>query len=137
MRLIISSVVLTIAAFETPDNRVGDADDMSKEVKHTINVKAAGPSGAPQVVSIQRLRPGSQSVVSAFQEAIIPAEAFNVRIVLTEPLTGDLAVPADRLAVTNGVPSSIVVGTPFTRLGPTLVGSESPRVLPVTDLARR
>ena len=32
----IDSVVLTIPAFETPDNRVGDADDMSKEVKFTI-----------------------------------------------------------------------------------------------------
>ena len=113
----ISSVLLTIAAFETPDNRVGDDDDMSKEaVKHTINVKAVGPSGAPQVVSIQRLRPGSQTVVSAFQEAIIPPEPFNVRIVLTEALTGDLAIPVDRLEITNGTPSSIVIGTPFSRL---------------------
>ena len=31
--------------------------------------------------------------------------------------TGDLAAPADRLAVTNGVPSNIVIGTPFARLG--------------------
>ena len=44
--------------------------------------------GHPKVVSIQRLRPGSQTVVSAFQEERIPAGPFNVRIVLTEPPHG-------------------------------------------------
>ena len=37
----------------------------------------------PLVVSIQRLRPGSQTVVAAFQEAAVTGE-FNVRVVITE-----------------------------------------------------
>ena len=76
------------------------------------------------MVSIQRLRPGSQTVVSAFQEAILPPEPFNVRIVLTEKWTGDLAVPADRLAVTNGVASNMVIGVTFRTARTTLVGND-------------
>ena len=37
----------------------------------------------PKVVSIQRLRPGSQTVVAAFQEEIV-TDYFDVRFVLTE-----------------------------------------------------
>ena len=71
----------------------------------------------PKVVSIQRLRPGSQTVVSAFQEQVIPAAPFDVRIVLTEHPNG---IALDKTAdvnaknlveVENGVPSNLVVGT--------------------------
>ena len=37
----------------------------------------------PRVVSVQRLRPGSQLVVAAFQEQRVTG-AFDVRFVLTE-----------------------------------------------------
>ena len=72
----------------------------------------------PKVVSIQRLRPGSQTVVAAFQEERIAPEPFNVRIVLTDMPNG--AHPADAAAlvdVEHGEPSNLVVGTQFARFG--------------------
>ena len=69
------------------------------------------------MVSIQRLRPGSQTVVAAFQEAAVTGP-FTVRIVLSE--TPD--APADfagKINVTNGIKSGFVIGTPFTRHGGT------------------
>ena len=73
------------------------------------------------MVSIQRLRPGSQTVVSAFQEERIVAAPFDVRIVLTEPPHGiDLAKTADAdnllVEVENGTVSNLVVGVPFARI---------------------
>ena len=85
-------------------------------------------SALPKVVSIQRLRPGSQTVVAAFQEDRILPEPFTVRVVLTEAPNGigiDTSTQAKRdesaknlLEVENGVPSNLFVGTTFTRLGP-------------------
>ena len=46
-------------------------------------VAAAQDRDTPAVVSIQRLRPGSQTVVAAFQEAAVTGP-FTVRIVLSE-----------------------------------------------------
>ena len=44
-------------------------------VRHTITLSMAPTADQlediPKVVSIQRLRPGSQSVVSAFQEEVV------------------------------------------------------------------
>ena len=114
----IASFVITIPAFETPDNRVGDDDDMSKEVKHTITIDMAAPASTPKVVSIQRLRPGSQTVVAAFQEAAVSGE-FHVRIVLTEKHPGLAAGPNDEklrkdlMVVEGGEPSGLVIGQPF------------------------
>ena len=73
----------------------------------------------PAVVSIQRLRPGSQTVVAAFQEAAVTG-AFTVRVVLSEQPDA----PADfhgKINVTNGIKSGYVIGTPFLRHG----GSEN------------
>ena len=112
----IASVVLTIPAFETPDNRVADADDMSKKVEHTIYVSAAVAESVPKVVSIQRLRPGSQTVVAAFQEQILPPVPFDVRIVFTEAWNVDLAKVADILEVSNGTASNVTAGVPFARV---------------------
>ena len=75
--------------------------------------QAADTSNLPKVVSIQRLRPGSQTVVSAFQEERIAPEPFNVRIVLTEAHTADLSKPGDFVAVENGEPSDVIAGTKF------------------------
>ena len=109
-------VVVTIPAIGPSDP--SDTTAVSAVAYRAITItEITSTEGHPKVVSIQRLRPGSQTVVSAFQEAILQPVPFDVRIVFTEVWTGDLAVPADRLAVTNGVPSNIVIGTPFTRLG--------------------
>ena len=63
----------------------------------------------PNVVSIQRLRPSSQAVVSAFQEEKITG-AFDVRIVFTEkPHDFKLAT----INVEGGTASNLVVGVPF------------------------
>ena len=71
---------------------------------------AANPD-RPNVVSIQRLRPGSQSVVSAFQEEKVTG-AFDVRIVFTE-LPHDFKIA--HIEVDGGTASNLVVGVPFTR----------------------
>ena len=65
----IGRIILIIPTFETPDPTVAEADAMSREVGHTIIMRGVKPDAdRPKVVSIQRLRPSSQSVVSAFQE---------------------------------------------------------------------
>ena len=67
----------------------------------------------PRVVSIQRLRPSSQAVVSAFEERQIAPEPFDVRIVLTEkPHDFKLAT----INVDGGTASNLVVGVPFSML---------------------
>ena len=120
----IARVVIEIpAGVETTDPTVLATDgtdtelNISKIVQHTITLSAGvDTTGLPKVVSIQRLRPGSQTVVSAFQEERIPAEPFNVRIVLTEHPNGpDPLNAANLVDVENGVPSNLVVGTLFAR----------------------
>ena len=69
----------------------------------------------PQVVSIQRLRPGSQTVVAAFQEAAVTGP-FTVRIVLSEE-PHDPANFHNEILVTNGTRGEYVIGTPFPRHG--------------------
>ena len=87
----VSKVVIEIAALTSTDPTIdttaaGKADaNKSKAVHHVITVsKGADTADVPKVVSIQRLRPSSQSVVSAFQEERIAPEPFDVRIVLTD-----------------------------------------------------
>ena len=76
--------------------------------------KAPAPNDSrPNVVSIQRLRPGSQTVVSAFQEAKITG-AFDVKIVFTE-LPHDFKLAT--INVEGGTASNLVVGVPFARHG--------------------
>ena len=66
----------------------------------------------PNVVSIQRLRPGSQTVVSAFEEEKVTG-AFDVRIVFTE-LPHDFKI--GHIAVDGGTAGSLVKGVPFSML---------------------
>ena len=111
---VIAKVVIEIPAIMTTDptvlGKVGDDTllNMSKLVQHTITLsKAPAPNDSrPNVVSIQRLRPGSQTVVSAFEEAKVTG-AFDVKIVFTE-------LPHDfKLAMINvegGTASALVVG---------------------------
>ena len=88
-------------------------------MQHTITLsKAVDTADIPRVVSIQRLRPGSQTVVAAFQEERIEPEPFNVRVVLSALPHGiDLAAAANLVEVENGVASNIVIGVPFERIG--------------------
>ena len=121
-------VVITIPAFETPDTRVGDDHDMSIAVTHTILIRETGDVTADaddaKVVSIQRLRPGSQATVAAFQDEEISPDPFNVRIVLTEARFSriDFADKTpDKLAdellkVEGGKATNLIKGVPFTQL---------------------
>ena len=108
-------------ALTTSDPTVADTDmaNVSKAVIHKITLSAAvDTTDVPRVVSIQRLRPGSQTVVAAFQEVRIPADPFNVRIVLTALPHGiDLADVNNFIEVENGTVSGLVTGVPFERFG--------------------
>ena len=117
----IADVIVEVEALKTTDPRIAAADSMSTSVYHTITFSEipSDPNNVrPKVVSIQRLRSSSQSVVSAFQERQIMPEPFDVRIVLTEARNGSLtlAKPGDFVAVTNGTASHLVIGVPFTML---------------------
>ena len=85
-------------------------------VFHTITFGKGLPANTsrPQVVSIQRLRPGSQTAVAAFQEAEVTG-AFDVRIVISE-LPHDFKI--DHIKVTNGTKSGFVKGATFLRRVP-------------------
>ena len=119
-------VVVTIPAFSPSDP--SDATVASAVMYRAITITrilTADVTNRPKVVSIQRLRPGSQTVASAFLEQKIPSEPFNVRIVLSEKPAGipDVTLTADELAVKlvdvggdEGVVSNLVIGTPFEML---------------------
>ena len=129
----IAKVVIEIPAIMTTDPTVLATDgtdtllNMSKLVQHTITLSMAAPVATagllPRVVSVQRLRPGSQTVVSAFQEERIVAAPFNVRIVLTAPPHGIDLAEADAhnllVEVENGTVSGLVIGVPFARIAGT------------------
>ena len=113
----LTKVILTVEALETTDPTVTKEKNAhkSKAVHHTITFTAlpAYDLDRPRVVSIQRLRPSSQAVVSAFEERQIAPEPFDVRIVLTEkPHDFKLAT----INVEGGTASNLVVGVPFTML---------------------
>ena len=117
----LTKVILTVEALDTTDPTVTQEKNAhkSKAVHHTITFTAlpAYDLDRPRVVSIQRLRPSSQSVVSAFQERQIVPEPFDVRIVLTEARAGiDVSTPGDFVLVDGGTASNLVVGVPFTML---------------------
>ena len=113
----LTKVILTVEALETTDPTVLKEKNAhkSKAVHHTITFTAlpAYDLDRPRVVSIQRLRPSSQAVVSAFEERQIAPEPFDVRIVLTEkPHDFKLAT----INVEGGTASNLVIGVPFTML---------------------
>ena len=119
-------IVVTIPALSVSDPTDTTADSAVTYRTITITVPlTADLTKRPKVVSIQRLRPGSQTVASAFLEQKIPSEPFNVRIVLSEKPAGipDVTLTADELAVKlvdvggdEGVVSNLVIGTPFEML---------------------
>ena len=83
----------------------------------------------PAVVSIQRLRPGSQTVVAAFQEAAVTGP-FTVRVVLSET-PHDAANFAGKINVTNAIKSGFVIGTPFLRHGGLTGANATPASAPI------
>ena len=109
-------VVLTVPALSPLDP--SDTTKASEVMYHVITVRAplAANTDRPAVVSIQRLRPGSQTAVAAFQEAKVTGP-FDVRIVITEK-PHDFKI--DHIEVANGTASGFVVGAPFPRAGDTL-----------------
>ena len=118
----IARVVISIkGALTSTDPTLAAADAVSKAdaVRHTITLTdPVDISGVPSVVSVQRLRPGSQTAISAFQEVRIAAVPFNVRIVLTAPPHGiDLADVNNFIEVQNGTVSGLVTGVKFARIG--------------------
>ena len=112
---VVTKIIVSIPKFPTIDPSIVTADSMSTAVFHTITPTqpVSLNSDRPNVVSIQRLRPGSQSVVSAFEEAKITG-AFDVKIVFTE-LPHDFKLAT--IAVDGGTASNLVVGVPFARSG--------------------
>ena len=90
--------------------------------KASASIDLIGPipvnTDRPNVVSIQRLRPGSQTVVSAFEEEKVTG-AFDVRIVFTE-LPHELKLA--HIEVDGGTASNLVVGVSFSRLGEAIDG---------------
>ena len=119
----IARVIISIkGAITSSDVTLAAADSKSKAdaVRHTITLStAADISMLPKVVSIQRLRPGSQTVVAAFQEEKITTDPFNVRIVLTgrpHKDNGEIRhLAVGDIDVENGTASDLVVGIPFAR----------------------
>ena len=111
-----------------------NADESEAETL-TIDLRgiATPPMDTPRVVSVQRLRPGSQLVVSAFQEERVTGE-FDVRFVLTEkhPNLKDNMKVVDikkYIKVENGEPSNLRVGVPFSRIGEALTPDPLPATL--------
>ena len=117
-----NSIQLFLAAgVETADlTDEKSAKKGSESIGLTDMVSTAVRAELPKVVSVQRLRPGSQTVVAAFQEEVVTDASFNVRIVLTEhPHGPDPLNAANLVEVENGVPSNLVVGQNFTWFGGT------------------
>ena len=115
------TIYITVPVLKTNDPTVTDPDEegakMSEEAIHPITLKKsiADIDDLPSVVSIQRLRPGSQTVVSAFQEEKITTAPFDVRIVLTKAHTADPLNAVNLIEVENGVASNLVLGETFLR----------------------
>ena len=117
---VLARAILQITALTSTDPRIvltpaatHAGANASLAVYHTIKFgKGLAPNTSrPQVVSIQRLRPGSQTAVAAFQEAEVTG-AFDVRIVISE-LPHDFKI--DHIEVTNGTKSGFVKGATFLR----------------------
>ena len=119
----VTRIVLSFAQIPTidPTIAVGSNTSASGTVDVTVHqpIAQAGSAAAdtdfdtPRVVSIQRLRPGSQTVVAAFQEAAVTGP-FDVRIVTSELPAG---FTVDHIIVAGGTASDLVAGTPFRREG--------------------
>ena len=139
---LIEKLIITIpAGLKTTDPTVmaakdGDTKlDESKLVQHTITLSMAPTAtqltDIPKVVSIQRLRPGSQTVVAAFQEEVVTDFQFDVRFVLTEAHSEyDAGKNANENAgrlieVENGEVRNLVVGTTFAQVRATAANADS------------
>ena len=126
LNAIIGRLIVSVPAAKALDPT---SKEMSKAAALIISLKVVAVptteqlADIPKVVSIQRLRPGSQSVVAAFQEEVVTVPSFDVRFVISEGHSEyDGGKTADENAnrlieVENGVPSNLVVGVPFAQVG--------------------
>ena len=113
---LVAKVVVLVRQLTTNDLTAVDAKGAVVKTKLstytrviTVGAAPATEPSRPNVVSIQRLRPGSQAVVSAFEEASVTGP-FDVKIVFTElPFEFALA----KITVDGGTASNLVVGVPF------------------------
>ena len=105
-------ILLAIKAGVKEADPIGDKSSKKGSLAVDLMAAVAVNTDRPNVVSIQRLRPGSQTVVSAFEEAKVTG-AFDVRIVFTE-LPHDFKIA--HIAVDGGTASNLVVGVPFARI---------------------
>ena len=108
-------IVVTIPAIgpNDPSDDTGDSEIMYRTITITEIVDT---SALPKVVSIQRLRPGSQTVVAAFQEERVDLKlfpTFDVRIVLTKGHTANPLNAGSLVEVENGTASVLIVGQKF------------------------
>ena len=123
----LEQVTITIPAFETPDVRVDHRHDWSRGASHTILIRDAADvdldADDAQVVSIQRLRPGSQTAVAAFQDEEISPDPFDIRVVLTESRFNRIdyiektpdELAEELIEVGGGKVSDLRPGVPFAR----------------------
>ena len=120
------SIKAGIASLDPADAETSVHQTMSVDLR---TVAATQDRDTPAVVSIQRLRPGSQTVVAAFQEAAVTAP-FTVRIVLSET-PHEPAKFAAKIKVENGEKSGFVVGTPFAWHGERTAADATPPNVPI------
>ena len=120
----ISRLIVSVASGIKGLEVTSEDATVAKSLIISLKVIAAPTAGVtPTVVSIQRLRPGSQTVTSAFEEQVIPAAPFDVRIVLSEHPNGIALDKTPDVNATNlvevekGKASNLVVGTLFAQGG--------------------
>ena len=125
---VVAEITLDVDELTSSDLRIKDKGTVT-EGALTFTFTQEAPDTIPKVISIQRLRPGSQTVVAAFQEQRIDLSVFptfDVRIVLSAAHTFDPATAANLVEVDQGTPSGLVIGAPFAWQGGTT--GESPPV---------
>ena len=103
-------LLLSVKAGVAEANPLSEKSSKKGELAVDLGAALADDANRPKVVSIQRLRPGSQTVVAAFQEAKVTG-AFDIRIVLTENPKDGLKLA--HIKVDNGTASGLVAGVPF------------------------
>ena len=100
-----------IQSLDPADAHFNAAGTLTVQIRNTREEADTG-TVVPKIVSIQRLRPGSQTVVAAFQDERIPHESFEVRIVATERAHAN-GLTIGHIDVQNGTAHNFRVGTPF------------------------
>ena len=110
--LAVGTATTGIQSLDPADAHFNAAGSLTVQIRNTREEADAPTAVVPKIVSIQRLRPGSQTVVAAFQDERIPHESFEVRIVATERAHAN-GLTIDHIDVQHGTARNFRVGTPF------------------------